>query len=61
MPRLCSPTKIRISSAETGLVFVSVTVRDRLGKVCNQVRGTLVVDGSSHLTRRKTPPDGKAK
>ena len=29
------------------LAFVSVTVRDRSGKVCNEVRGTLVVDGSS--------------
>lgn len=31
------------------LVFVSVTVRDRDGKVCNEVRGTMVVDGSSRL------------
>ena len=33
------------------LVFVSVTVRDRDDKVCNEVRGTMVVDGSSRLAR----------
>jgi uncharacterized protein (TIGR00369 family) len=32
------------------LVFVSVTVRDQSGKVCNQARGTLSVNGSSRLT-----------
>jgi uncharacterized protein (TIGR00369 family) len=32
------------------LAFVSVTVRDRSGKVCNEVRGTQVVDGSSRLS-----------
>jgi uncharacterized protein (TIGR00369 family) len=31
------------------LAFVSVTVSDRFGKICNEVRGTLVVDGSSRL------------
>lgn len=31
------------------LVFVSVTTRDRTGKVCNQARGTLALDGSSRL------------
>lgn len=31
------------------LVFVSVTTRDRSGKVCNLAHGTLVVDGSSRL------------
>jgi uncharacterized protein (TIGR00369 family) len=34
------------------LAFVSVTVTDRLGKVCNEVRGTQVVDGSSRLSNR---------
>ena len=32
------------------LAFVSVTVTDRFGKVCNQVRGTMVVDGSSRMS-----------
>jgi uncharacterized protein (TIGR00369 family) len=31
------------------LVFVTVTARDRNGKVCNEVRGTMVVDGSSRM------------
>lgn len=31
------------------LAFVSVIVRDRNGKVCNMVRGTMVVDGSSRM------------
>jgi uncharacterized protein (TIGR00369 family) len=29
------------------MVFVSASVTDRIGKVCNQVRGTMIVDGSS--------------
>jgi uncharacterized protein (TIGR00369 family) len=36
------------------LAFVSVTVTDRFGKVCNQVRGTMAVAGSSPMS------DGKA-
>jgi uncharacterized protein (TIGR00369 family) len=40
------------------LAFVSVTVRDRTGKVCNEVRGTLVVDGSSRLPTQ-SEPDGE--
>lgn len=31
------------------LAFVSVTTRDRAGKVCNEVRGTMSVNGSSRL------------
>jgi uncharacterized protein (TIGR00369 family) len=34
------------------LAFVRVVVRDRNGKVCNEVRGTMVVDGSSRLAQR---------
>lgn len=37
------------------LAFVSVTVTDRLGKVCNEVRGTQVVDGSSRLPNWTAP------
>jgi uncharacterized protein (TIGR00369 family) len=41
------------------LAFVSVTVTDRFGKVCNEVRGTLVVDGSSRLSNGKaSAPEG---
>jgi uncharacterized protein (TIGR00369 family) len=41
------------------LAFVSVTVTDRFGKVCNEVRGTLVVDGSSRLLNGTAPtPEG---
>jgi len=29
------------------MAFISVSVTDRAGKVCNEVRGTMVVDGSS--------------
>jgi uncharacterized protein (TIGR00369 family) len=32
------------------LAFVAVTVTDRTGRVCNEVRGTMVADGSSRLT-----------
>jgi uncharacterized protein (TIGR00369 family) len=39
------------------LAFVSVTVTDRFGKVCNEVRGTLVVDGSSRLSNRSVSKD----
>jgi uncharacterized protein (TIGR00369 family) len=39
------------------LAFVSVTVTDRFGKVCNEVRGTLVVDGSSRLSNRSVSTD----
>src|SRR6201987_320555 len=34
------------------LAFVSVTVTDPFGKVCNEVRGTQVVDGSSRVSNR---------
>jgi uncharacterized protein (TIGR00369 family) len=41
------------------LAFVSVTVTDRFGKVCNEVRGTQVVDGSSRLSNVAAPsPEG---
>lgn len=41
------------------LAFVSVTVTDRFGKVCNEVRGTMVVDGSSRLSNRTAlTPEG---
>jgi hypothetical protein len=41
------------------LAFVSVTVTDRFGKVCNEVRGTQVVDGSSRLSNRSvSTPEG---
>lgn len=39
-----------VERAGRTLVFVSVTTRDRSGKVCNLARGTLVVDGSSRLS-----------
>ena len=29
------------------MAFISVCVTDRAGKICNEVRGTMVVDGSS--------------
>jgi uncharacterized protein (TIGR00369 family) len=37
------------------LAFVSVTITDRFGKVCNEVRGTQVVDGSSRLSNGAAP------
>lgn len=40
-----------VERAGRTLVFVSVTTRDRADKVCNIARGTLVVDGSSRLTK----------
>ena len=41
------------------LAFVSVTVSDRFGKVCNEVRGTVVVDGSSRPSYVTDPtPEG---
>jgi uncharacterized protein (TIGR00369 family) len=41
------------------LAFVSVTVTDRFGKVCNEVRGTQVVDGSSRRSNGVAPtPEG---
>jgi uncharacterized protein (TIGR00369 family) len=41
------------------LAFVSVTVTDRSGKVCNEVRGTQVVDGSSRLSNKTvSAPEG---
>jgi uncharacterized protein (TIGR00369 family) len=41
------------------LAFVSVTVTDSFGKVCNEVRGTQVVDGSSRFSNRSvSTPEG---
>ena len=41
------------------LAFVPVTVTDRFGKVCDEVPGTQVVDGSSRLSNGAAPtPEG---
>jgi len=40
------------------MVFISVSVTDRIGKVCNEVRGTMIVDGSSRTLARASASSG---